>query len=142
MSDQRKIDAGPEGIFPALKHEGQWRFLVEVNGKSYAVCLGVIFADVWESLDIWHQTGYPVLEEANRGGRTLGEWAAYLIKVLREDPRFAPGVPLGQILGERQRSCPTCGLPTLTIFDHIDIDCNSDMTAEQVAALLAEPIGE
>ncbi len=33
--------------------------------------------------------------------------------------------------------CPTCGHPVHTVFEHIAIDCNSDMTAAQIAKLLA-----
>jgi hypothetical protein len=32
--------------------------------------------------------------------------------------------------------CPTCGHPVASIFEHIDIDCEHDMTPEQIADLL------
>jgi hypothetical protein len=34
--------------------------------------------------------------------------------------------------------CPHCGHPVESFFDHIDIDCEHDMTPEQIAALRAE----
>jgi hypothetical protein len=33
--------------------------------------------------------------------------------------------------------CPQCGHVVSGFFDHIAIDCNSDMTADEIAALLA-----
>jgi hypothetical protein len=34
--------------------------------------------------------------------------------------------------------CPTCGHPVPSIFHHIGIDCEHDMTAEQIAQRLLD----
>jgi hypothetical protein len=36
------------------------------------------------------------------------------------------------------KQCPTCGHFVKTIFDHLTIDCESDMTVEEIAILLLE----
>lgn len=32
--------------------------------------------------------------------------------------------------------CPTCGHPVQSIFDHLDIECEHDMTEDQIGALV------
>lgn len=34
--------------------------------------------------------------------------------------------------------CPTCGHPVESIFDHIAIDCEHDMTEEEATKLMKE----
>lgn len=37
----------------------------------------------------------------------------------------------------RQEQCPTCGHRVKSVFDHIAIDCEHDMTSDEIKELLA-----
>ena len=39
---------------------------------------------------------------------------------------------------KHETHCPTCGHIVTSIFDHVDIDCNADMTIEEINKLVDE----
>lgn len=37
---------------------------------------------------------------------------------------------------EPKKQCPTCGWPVQSIFDHVHIECDHDMTQKEIKELL------
>lgn len=40
------------------------------------------------------------------------------------------------VTDEPKKQCPTCGWPVQSIFDHVHIECDHDMTQKEIKELL------